>query len=173
LAALSLVPALLLCSSGCIGQQGLQLEKIGLPEGFKIEVYADNVEDARSMTLSPNGTLFVGSRSAGNVYAVLDKDGNGKADEVITIASGLSQPNGVAFRNGDLYSRGNRILRYNNIEVYLRDPPQPVVVKDDLPAIEAITGSSYALVLTACSMCLLVLPATFAIQETLMLQSHA
>jgi glucose/arabinose dehydrogenase len=134
LAALSLLPALLLCSSGCIGQQGLQLEKIGLPEGFKIEVYADNVEDARSMTLSPNGTLFVGSRSAGNVYAVLDKDGNGKADEVITIAIGLSQPNGVAFRNGDLYvAETSRILRYNNIEVHLRDPPQPVVVKDDLP----------------------------------------
>jgi glucose/arabinose dehydrogenase len=133
LATLSLMLALLLCSSGCIGQ-GLQLEKIRLPDDFKIEVYADNVADARSMTLSPNGTLFVGSRSAGKVYAVLDKDGNGKADEVITIAIGLSQPNGVAFRNGDLYvAETSRILRYNNIEVHLRDPPQPVVVKDDLP----------------------------------------
>lgn len=128
-----LLLVLLLCSSGCIGQ-GLQLDKIRLPDGFKIDLYADNVEDARSMTLSPNGTLFVGSMSAGNVYAVLDKDGDKRAEKVITIASSLNQPNGVAFREGDLYvAEASRIIRYNNIEAYLNNTPEPVVVKDGLP----------------------------------------
>lgn len=132
-AAVSLLLALLLCSSGCIGQ-GLQLEKIKLPEKFKIDIYADNVEDARSMTLSPNGTLFVGSRSAGKVYAVLDKNGDNRAEEVITIASGLNLPNGVAFREGDLYvAEATRITKYNDIEAHLNDPPKPMVVKDGLP----------------------------------------
>jgi glucose/arabinose dehydrogenase len=132
-AAISLLLVLLLCSSGCIGQ-GLQLDKIKLPEGFRIDVYADNVDDARSMALSPNGTLFVGSRSAGKVYVVLDKDGDNRAEEVVAIASGLNLPNGVAFRDGDLYvAEATRILRYDDIESHLNDPPEPVVIKDDLP----------------------------------------
>jgi glucose/arabinose dehydrogenase len=132
-ATVSLLLALLLCSSGCIGQ-GLQLDKIKLPEGFRIDVYADNVDGARSMALSTNGTLFVGSRPAGKVYAVLDKDGDNRAEEVVTIASGLNLPNGVAFRDGDLYvAEATRVLRYDDIEAHLNDPPEPAVVKDDLP----------------------------------------
>ena len=45
--------------------QSLPLEKIKLPPGFEISIYAGNVPDARSMTLSPQGTLFVGTRSEG------------------------------------------------------------------------------------------------------------
>ena len=67
---------------------------ISLPPGFSIAIYADNVPNARSMALSPNNTLFVGSRNAGNVYAVIDNDNDYKADEVITIADNLYMPNG-------------------------------------------------------------------------------
>jgi glucose/arabinose dehydrogenase len=161
-AAVSLLLVLLLCSSGCIGQ-GLQLDKIKLPEGFRIDVYADNVDDARSMALSPNGTLFVGSRSAGKVYAVLDKDGNNRAEEVIAIASGLNLPNGVAFRDGDLYvAEATRILRYDDIESHLNDPPEPVVIKDDLPGDRGHTwkfirfgpdGKLYVSVGAPCNIC--------------------
>jgi len=112
----------------------LPLDKIKLPQGFSIAVYADNVPNARAMALSPNGTLFVGTRTEGNVYAVLDNDRDGKADEVITIASGLNMPNGVAFRNGSLYvAEISRILRYDDIEARLHDPPTPVVVYDRYP----------------------------------------
>ena len=72
-----------------IDAQTLPLERIKLPPGFQIEVYATGVEDARSMALSPNGTLFVGTRSAGKVYAVVDRNNDFKADEVITLARGL------------------------------------------------------------------------------------
>ena len=98
-------------------------------------MYAEKVPNARSMTLSPSGILFVGTRRKGNVYAVIDKDQDQKADEVITIARGLNMPNGVAFRDGHLYvAEVNRIIRYNYIEQNLLHPPQPVVVFDGYPS---------------------------------------
>ena len=98
----------------------LPLEKIKLPTGFSISIYARDVPNARSMTLSPNGTLFVGTRQAGKVYAILDRDHDHIADAVLTIAQGLQMPNGVAFHNGALYvAEVNRILRYDNIEAHL------------------------------------------------------
>lgn len=110
------------------------LEKITLPKGFAIRVYARDVKGARSMTLSPKGTLFVGTRGAGNVYAILDRDRDNSADDVITVARGLNMPNGVAFRDGALYvAEVNRVLRYDNIEARLTDPPTPVVVNDSFP----------------------------------------
>ncbi len=97
------------------------------------------------MTLSPNGTLFVGTRmnpqriaqgepGGGVLYAILDRDQDQRADEVITIASGLNVPNGVAFRDGDLYvAEISRILRFDDIESRLNDPPEPVVVTEVFP----------------------------------------
>jgi glucose/arabinose dehydrogenase len=112
----------------------LPLHKIKLPPGFKIRVFATNVPNARSMSLSPNGTLFVGTRKAGNVYAVLDHDRDNISDEVIIIARGLNMPNGVAFRKDSFYiAEVNRILRYDNIENHLKDPPEPAVVNDSFP----------------------------------------
>jgi glucose/arabinose dehydrogenase len=112
----------------------LPLDTIKLPPGFEISVFAANVPNARSMSLSPHGTLFVGTRRAGNVYAILDYNRDNIADEVITIAKGLNMPNGVAFRNGSLYvAEVNRILRYDNIEDHLKDPPEPIVVNEGFP----------------------------------------
>ena len=112
----------------------LPLDKIKLPPGFSISIYARDVPDARSMTLSPNGTLFVGTRQAGKVYAILDRDHDNIADTVTTIAQGLQMPNGVAFHNGALYvAEVNRVLRYDDIEAHLADPPKPVVVNDKFP----------------------------------------
>jgi glucose/arabinose dehydrogenase len=112
----------------------LPLAKIRLPPGFAIDVYAADVPNARSMTLGDKGTLFVGSRSAGKVYAIVDRNRDHKADEVITIARGLNMPNGVAFRDGALYvAEVDRILRYDNIEASLAKPPAPVVVNAGFP----------------------------------------
>lgn len=118
------------------GRSDLRLDTIKLPPGFRIDVYTGDVPGARSMAMSPNGTLFVGTRDTGNVYAITSRDGK-TADEVITIASGLHMPNGVAFRNGSLYvAEVSRILRYDDIEAHLHDPPQPVVVSDTFPSDE-------------------------------------
>lgn len=132
-----LVLVLLVGSVSCSrvnGAPGLPLHQIHLPPRFEISIYASPVPNARSMALSPHGTLFVGTLTAGNVYAVIDRNQDGKADEVITIAQGLNMPNGVAFRDGALYvAEVNRILRYDDIETHLKDPPAPVVVYDGLP----------------------------------------
>src|ERR1051325_9551730 len=80
----------------------LPLNSIKLPKGFSIAVYAE-VEDARSMALSPSGTLFVGNRHEDKVYAVQDTNGAFKADKVYVLAKDLNMPNGVAFKDGDLY----------------------------------------------------------------------
>lgn len=128
---------LLIGLTSCAGvdnAQGLPLHQITLPPGFEIDVYASPVPNARSMTLSPSGALFVGTRTAGNVYAVVDRDKDGQADEVVTIAQRLNMPNGVAFRDGALYvAEVDRVLRYDDIEAHLKDPPAPVVVHDGFP----------------------------------------
>jgi len=112
----------------------LPLDAITLPPGFAITVYADNVPNARGMTLGKNGTVFVGSRDKGDVYAVLDKDGDQRADEVVTIARGLQMPAGVAYRNGSLFvSAVDRILRFDEIEQRLTNPPRPVTITNRFP----------------------------------------
>ena len=111
------------------------LSGIRLPEGFRIAVYARGVQNARAMAMGPGGTLFVGSRRAGNVYAVRDRDGDFTADEVIVLDSGLRMPSGVAFRDGALYvAEVSRVLRYDDIEDRLEDPPEPVVVNGGFPS---------------------------------------
>ncbi len=130
-------PSLLLITLFCqftYGDKELPLNNIKLPPGFEIKIFASNVPNARSMSLSPDGTLFVGSRTAGNVYAILDHNRDAVADEVITLARRLNMPNGVAFHNGSLYvAEVNRILRYDNIENQLRDLPEPFEVSDSFP----------------------------------------
>lgn len=129
-------PAPTVTSTASANNPGLPYE-ISLPPGFEISLYADNVPNARSMALSPNGTLFVGSRTQGNLYAILDSNQDYQADEVITLAQGMNMPNGVAFRDGALYvAEIQRVLRYDNIEANLRSLPQPVVINQDLPSEE-------------------------------------
>ncbi len=113
-----------------------ELDKIKLPAGFSISVYAE-VRNARSMALSPSGILYVGTRADDKVYAVVDENKDGKADKVYTVASGLSTPNGVAFKDGSLYiGTISTILRLDSIESKLANPPKPVVVYDKLPTEE-------------------------------------
>lgn len=113
----------------------LALDRIVLPPGFTISVYCDKVPGARSLTLSPAGTLYVGTRDEGKVYAVLDRDGDRRADRVITLAKGLNEPNGVAFRDGALYvAEVSRILRFPNLESRLENPGPAEIVYDRLPA---------------------------------------
>ena len=139
-----LIAAALLTAAGAgsvtLGQGGgaprVQLEKIKLPPGFQIAVWAEGARNARSIAQSPGGTIFVGTWNAGNVYALRDDNKDGKADRVITIISGLTDmPNGVAFRDGALYvAEINRILRFDNIESKLENAGTPAVVTDKFPS---------------------------------------
>ena len=103
-----------------------------------LSLYTDQVPNARSLSLSPDGILYVGTWNAGKVYAVADTNQDGQADNIWTLATKLNVPNGVAFHNGDLYvAEINRILRFKNIESHLDNPPIPEVIRDDFPTDKA------------------------------------
>lgn len=113
----------------------LPVEKLRLPEGFQADVFAENVDNAREMDLSPSGTLFVSTRGKGSVYALRDTNNDYRADITYVLAQGLQMPNGVAFRDGDLYvAEVSRILRFRDIENHLAQPPAPEVVFDQYPS---------------------------------------
>ncbi len=123
-------------AAACAQAQRPPLDKIRLPPGFQITVFASNVPNARGMAWGDKGTLFVGSRGAGNVYALKHKDG--KATRLYTLATGLDMPTGLAFANGALYVGAvDRILRYDDIEARLESNPtgalRPVAVSDKFP----------------------------------------
>jgi glucose/arabinose dehydrogenase len=113
----------------------LPLAKLKVPAGFNIEVYAAGMANARSLAVGDKGTIFVGSRLVGNVYAIVNKDGK---RTVKVLASGLYRPNGVAFKNGTLYiAELSKVSRIDNVEDNLDNPPKPTVFYDKLPKDEA------------------------------------
>ncbi len=149
-----------------LGPKSRVAERLGelrLPPGFVVSIFSDHVPDARSMAVSPAGTVFIGTRTS-KVYALRDEDHDGSADRVITIARGLHAPNGVAFHDGSLYvAEISRILRYDDIENHLDHPPAPVVVYAGFPSEEhhgwkvihfGPDGKLYAPVGAPCNVCL-------------------
>jgi glucose/arabinose dehydrogenase len=121
--------------TGMLPRAAAELSEIALPPGFRIAVYAGAVPNARQMALGPAGVVFVGSRSEGKVYAVVDRDGDNRADQVYVVASGLNAPSGVAFRDGALYVAAvSRILRFRDVARDLARPPNPEVVSDAYPS---------------------------------------
>ena len=118
-------------------QAAVPIDRLRAPKGFQVELLTDAVPGARAMTLGRyadgKGVLYVGSMGAGKVYAVeLDQ---GRAQRVHTLASGLTMPAGVAYRNGQLFvSALSRIVRFDAIDDRLANPPAPVLVSDKLPS---------------------------------------
>jgi len=116
------------------------LDKITLPPGFKISIYAKDVMRARSMDVGANDTVYVGTRGVvdrkelGKVFAVVDSNKDFVADDIKTIAEGLNVPNGVALNGTDLYiAEIGTIQKLENIQNNLDSPPKPVVVTEDYP----------------------------------------
>jgi len=113
----------------------LPTAKLKLPKGFKIELYASGVDNARTLRLGDKGTVFVSSRIKDKIHAIVDKDGK---REVKVIASGLHRPNGIVLHNGTLYiAELSKISKIDHVEDVLDNPPKPVVIYDNLPKDEA------------------------------------
>ena len=105
----------------------LPLAKLKVPAGFNIEVYAAGMANARSLAAGDKGTIFVGTRLVGNVYAIANKDGK---RSVKVLASGLYRPNGVAFKDGTLYiAELSKVSRIDKVEDNLDSPPKPTVLR--------------------------------------------
>jgi glucose/arabinose dehydrogenase len=106
----------------------LPVDKIKLPAGFKADVWSSGHPGARTMVQGDKGTVFMGTRIIGRVYAITEKDGKREAKVLL---QGLTQPNGLAFKDGALYVFAiNRVLRYDNIEDKLDSPGNPVELTD-------------------------------------------
>lgn len=128
-----LIAAGLTISPVACAQSELDLSEINLPPGFSIEIWSDEVPNARSLALGANGTVFASTRRDGRVYALMPRDN--ASPTVITLAENLNMPNGVAFHDGDLYvAENSRIFRYPGIEASLPEVPKPEIVIDTLPS---------------------------------------
>src|SRR5689334_2461712 len=113
----------------------LPLDKLKVPQGFNIEVYASGLTNAREMALGDKGTVFVGSRLVDKVYAIVNKDGK---REVKVLASGLYRPNGLAIKDGTLYiAELSQVSKIEKVEDNLDKSPKPTVIYSDLPKDEA------------------------------------
>ncbi|MCU0734488.1 MAG: PQQ-dependent sugar dehydrogenase [Methylotetracoccus sp.] len=126
--------SILFASFSVIADTDALLKQIKLPRGFAITLYADQVPGARGMALGDDGTVYLGTINEGKVFALRDRNGDGYAEQVVTVASGLNMPNGVAFYRNDLYiAEISRIVKLKEIGDRLDQPPPPEVVADVYP----------------------------------------
>jgi len=113
----------------------LPVDQLKLPKGFRIEVFASGIANARTLRVGDKGTVFVGSRHSDKVYGIVNRGGR---NEVKVIASGLYRPNGLAFKDGTLYiAELSQISKIEHVEDNLDHPPKPTVIYDQLPRDEA------------------------------------
>jgi glucose/arabinose dehydrogenase len=121
--------------TGVLPSRAAETSEITLPPGFSIGVYAADVPNARQMAAGPRGIVFVGSRSEGKVYAVVDADGDHRAEAVHVLAQGLTMPSGIAFREGNLYvAEVSRIVVLRDVARDLTRPPKVEVVSNAYPS---------------------------------------
>lgn len=112
----------------------LPLDKLNLPPGASIAVFGE-AENARQLARSNNGVIYTGSRRAGKVHALVDEDGDQRADKTVLIAQDLELPSGVAYRDGDLFVAAvSTIYRFRDIDNHLDNPPEAEIVLSDLPS---------------------------------------
>ena len=90
---------------------------LSLPEGFSISVFAENLGKPRVLIKDPQGTLLVSITKGDKVIALPDKNNDGIADRIVTVAGGINRPHGLAFREGKLY-----IAETDQLTVYDYDP---------------------------------------------------
>ena len=125
-----------LCCALPLAAASPKLEELRLPPGFSIEVVTNTVPNARQMAVSDAGVLYVGTRRAGNVYAVTgwQPDAEPAALRVRTIATDLTMPSGLVWHEGSLYVGAlNSVLRYRNIDDRLDLPGEPDIITDAMP----------------------------------------
>jgi glucose/arabinose dehydrogenase len=79
------------------------LDKLNIPDGFEISIYAENLDSPRQLTETDKGYVVAGSKKGDKIYAFLDSNSDGYAEKRILVAENLQNPTGVTFHNGDLY----------------------------------------------------------------------
>ena len=117
---LALLP-LVAASFGHAEKTPFDLNKLKLPEGFHIAVFASDIDGARMLTFTPGGVLLVSESGEGKVVALPDPKHTGKASRVVEVLTGLNEPHGIAFYEGKLYvAENDKVRRYDWDEAHLR-----------------------------------------------------
>ena len=139
-----------------------------IAEGFKIQIFASDIDSPRQMTQGDDGRLYVGSRRSGKIFALQDTDNNGVVDYTELVAENLAFATGVSFHDGDLYfSEVNKIWKIEDISTKLNQSsakiPERILVTDNLPSDEwhgwkwlrhDYNGKLYTNVGAPCNVCL-------------------
>jgi glucose/arabinose dehydrogenase len=103
--------------------------KIKAPPGFKVELWASQMPGARMMARAGNGNVYVGTRGIGRVYEV-----NGQTRKARILIDKLTQPNGLAFKDGALYVMAiDKFLRFDGIEANPNVQPKDITAAFNLP----------------------------------------
>ncbi|HEX5317251.1 MAG TPA: PQQ-dependent sugar dehydrogenase, partial [Candidatus Kapabacteria bacterium] len=77
-------------------------QKISIPAGFTMTVFAGNVPKCRGLALSPDGVIYATTYN-GDVDALPDHNHDGVADSTVVVISGLGSPDCVGFFRDSLY----------------------------------------------------------------------
>jgi glucose/arabinose dehydrogenase len=105
----------------------LPIGMIKVPEGFKVEVFASGIPNARTLRVAEGGTVFVGNWQANKVWAIPE------GGEPKPIYEDLDWPNGLAVHGGDLFiAEHQRIVKAADIEANLDNPPELEAIYTDL-----------------------------------------
>lgn len=141
-----------------------ELDYIQLPAGFEIEYFARDIENARSLVVAENGTVFVGSRQAGKVYALKDLDGDHRSDTLIVLQEGWNQPNGISIKGDDLYvAEIGKVWKFPGMVKNASPDIEPELIYDGLPTEEhhgwryikfGPDGKLYIAIGAPCNICL-------------------
>lgn len=119
---------------GYLNRDTLLLWTLTTSPGFKVSYFARDVPDARSLARGGDGVVFLSTRGGGKIYALVDRDRDGVAERTVVFASGLDVPNGIDVHGSDLYvAERTRLLRYPQALQRIDNPPEPIVIRDDLP----------------------------------------
>ncbi|HEV3009749.1 MAG TPA: PQQ-dependent sugar dehydrogenase [Burkholderiales bacterium] len=110
----------------------IQVSKLKTPAGFKVELWASGLPGGRAMAVSDDGKkVYVGTRVIGRVYEVSDAGGK---RTVRVVVDKLTQPAGVAFKDGSLYVFAiDKVLKFDGIAKGGDVKPQDLTAKFNLP----------------------------------------
>jgi glucose/arabinose dehydrogenase len=94
-------------------EESLFEQRVGVPDGFEISIFAEGIENARFMRFTRAGDLLVSSPRTQSIRLVeRDADGDGRADGVRELLSDLYRPHGLDFLGDWLYvAQGDRVVR--------------------------------------------------------------
>lgn len=110
------------------------VDKLQLPEGFSISVYAEDITNARSLAKANDQLIFVSTRQKGMLHALIDENKDYISDRHVVFADDLDTPNGIAYHEGDLFvALLNKIIVYRDIEDNLKEDAPYEVIYDQLP----------------------------------------